>query len=120
MRRTSARRVLREALRAHRVETLTALLGQEAELVGRVVAAGAVKNAFVVTLFARWPDPGALSLWFARPPAELGLPEEPEAWTGKLVRVRGVVLPGKAEQTFWIRVSMPSQIEVLAEEAVAK
>lgn len=119
MRRTSARRVLREALRAHRIETLTAVLGQEAELVGRVVAAGVVKNTFVITLFAPWPEPGALSLWFARPPAELGLPEEPEAWTGKLVRVRGVVLQGRAENTFWIRVSAAAQLQVVAEEAVA-
>ncbi|MEM4531887.1 MAG: hypothetical protein QXY39_08470 [Thermofilaceae archaeon] len=119
MRRTSARRVLREALRAHRVETLTALLGQEAELVGRVVAAGVVKNTFVVTLFAPWPEPGALSLWFARPPAELGLPEAPEAWAGRLVRVRGIIRPGTAEQTFWVGVSSSDQIAVLAEKPVA-
>ena len=119
MGRKSARSVLREALQAHRIETLTALLGQEAELVGRVVAAGVVKNTFVITLFAPWPEPGALSLWFARPPSALGLPEDPEAWAGKLVRVRGVVLPGKAEQTFWIRVSAAAQLQVVAEEPVA-
>ena len=119
MGRTSARKVLREALRAHRVETLTALLGQEVELVGRVVAAGVVKNTFVLTLFAPWPEPGALSLWFARPPSALGLPEEPGAWAGRLVRVRGVIRPGTVEQTFWLGVSSSDQIEVVAEEPVA-
>lgn len=119
MPRASARRVLREALRAHRIETLTALLDQEAELVGRVVAAGVVKNTFVVTLFAPWPEPGALSLWFARPPAELGLSDAPEAWMGRLVRVRGVIRPGTAEHTFWLALTSSDQIAVLAEEAVA-
>jgi len=118
--RKSAQKVLREALLAHRLETLAALVDREAELTGRVLDAAVVREKLVLTLFAKWPEPGCLSIWFAQSPPHFGLPEEPEAWTGKLVRVRGVVLPGKAEQTFWIRVSTPSQIEVLAEEAVAK
>ena len=119
MPRKSAQKVLREALLAHRLETLAALVDREAELTGRVLDAAVVREKLVLTLFAKWPEPGCLSVWFAQSPAALGLPEDPEAWAGRLVRVRGVIRPGTVEQTFWLGVSSSDQIAVLAEEPVA-
>lgn len=120
MGRKSAQKVLREALLAHRLETLAALVDREAELTGRVLDAAVVREKLVLTLFAKWPEPGCLSIWFAQSPAALGLPEEPEAWVGRVVRVRGVIRPGTVEQTFWVAVNTSSQIEILAEEPVTE
>lgn len=55
MPRKSARAFLREALRAHRLETLAALVDKEAELTGRVLDAAIVREKLVLTLFAKWP-----------------------------------------------------------------
>lgn len=119
MPRKGAKSFLREALRAHRLEELTRQVGERVALTGRVVAATTVRGKFVVSLFEKWPEPGCVSLWFVKSPAEGGLPEDPAAWVGRVVRVEGRLEAGSWESTFWIAVESRSQVEFLAEEAVA-
>lgn len=120
MPRKSAAAFLREVLRAHRLERLLSEVGQRVVLTGRVIEANIVREKVVLVLFEKWPDPGCVSIWFAKNPAKMGLQGDPAAWVGRIVRVEGVLEPGSWENTFWIAVNDPAQIETLAEELVAE